>query len=159
MNIVIRKAVAEDYSGLIGLFEEIDAIHRDNLPRLFRKPNGPIREIDYYTGLISDESTAVFVAELDEDVIGFVHGIVRDASGIPILVPRRFTIIDSIVVNSEYKKRGIGRMLMEAMEDWSKKNGATSIELNVYEFNKEAKTFYENLGYETFSRRLSKELG
>jgi len=45
--------------------------------------------------LISDESTAVFVAELDEDVVGFVHVILRDAPDIPVLVPRRFAIVDS----------------------------------------------------------------
>lgn len=159
MNIVIRKAEAEDYTALFELFDEIDAIHRENHPRIFRKPDGPIRELNYYTGLISDESSAVFLAELDEDVIGFAHAILRDVPDIPILVPRRFAIIDGIVVKSEHKKRGVGRMLMEAMEDWSKKNGATSIELNVYEFNEEAITFYENLGYETLSRRLAKELG
>jgi ribosomal protein S18 acetylase RimI-like enzyme len=159
MKIVIRKAVAEDYSGLIELFDEIDAIHRDNLPRLFQKPNGPVREIDYYLGLISDESTAVFVAEMDGDVVGFVHAIARDTPDIPVLVPRRFVIIDSIVVKSEYKKRGIGRMLMKAMEEWTKEKGASSIELNVYEFNEEAITFYKSLGYKTFSQRLSKGLG
>jgi len=48
---------------------------------------------------------------------------------------------------------------MDAMEHWSQKNGASSTELNVYEFNEKAITFYENLGYQTFSRRCVKELG
>lgn len=159
MKIVIRKAKFEDYSALIELFDELDTIHRANQPRLFRKPAGPAREIETYTGMISDESSAVFVAELGEAVIGFVHAILRDAPDFPLLVPRRFAVVDSIVVKSEHTKRGLGRMLMEAMEEWAKKNGATSIELNVYEFNEAAISFYEGLGYKTFSRRLSKELG
>jgi ribosomal protein S18 acetylase RimI-like enzyme len=158
MKIVIREAETEDYNSLIELFDEIDAIHRDHHPRIFQKPNGPVREINYYIGLISDESTAVFVAELEGNIVGFVHAIVRDAADIPILVPRRFAIIDGIVVRSKYKKRGIGRMLMKGIEEWIKEKGASSIELNVYEFNEEAITFYESLGYKTFSRKLSKDL-
>lgn len=158
MKINIRKAIAEDYSALIGLFDEIDVIHRDNLPRLFQKPNGPAREPDYYLGLISDESTAVLIAEMDGKIVGSVHALVRNAPDFPILVPRRFAIVDSIVVKVGYRKRGIGRMLLEAVEEWAKMSGASSIELNVYEFNDEAITFYENLGFSTFSRKLSKDL-
>jgi ribosomal protein S18 acetylase RimI-like enzyme len=158
MKINIRKAIAEDYSVLIGLFDEIDVIHRDNLPHLFQKPIGPVRELDYYLGLISDESTAVLIAEMDGKIVGFVHAFARTAPDFPILVPRHFAIVDSIVVKVEYQKQGIGRRLLEAIEEWSKRKGASSIELNVYEFNEEAITFYEGLGYKTFSRRLSKEL-
>jgi ribosomal protein S18 acetylase RimI-like enzyme len=158
MKITIRKAKTEDYGSLIELFDEVDAVHRDHHPRIFQKPNGPVWEIDYYIGLISDESTAVFVAELEGNILGFIHAIVRDAPDIPVLVPRRFAIIDGIVVISKYKKRGIGRMLMKGIEEWTKEKGASSIELNVYEFNQEAISFYESLGYKTFSRKLSKDL-
>ena len=159
MKIVIRKAETEDYGSLIELFDEIDAIHRDRHPRIFQKPNGPVREIEHYIGLISDESTAVFVAEMEGNVVGFVHAIVRDAPDIPILVPRRFAIVDGILVRSNYKKSGIGGMLMNGIEEWAKVKGASSIELNVFEFNQEAIAFYESLGYKTLSRKLSKDLG
>lgn len=108
--------------------------------------------------MISDESTAVFVAELEGNILGFVQAIVREAADIPVLVPRRYAIIDGIVVMSKYKKRGIGGMLMKRIEEWTKEKGASSIELNVFEFNEEAITFYESLGYMTLSRKLSKDL-
>lgn len=158
MKIVIRKAETEDYSSLIDLFDEIDAVHRDHHPRIFQKPDGPVREIEHYMGLISDENTIVFVAELEGKILGFVQAIVRDASDIPILVPRRYAIIDGIVVMSKYKKRGIGGMLMKRIEEWAKEKDVSSIELNVFEFNEEAITFYESLGYKTLSRKLSKDL-
>jgi ribosomal protein S18 acetylase RimI-like enzyme len=48
---------------------------------------------------------------------------------------------------------------MEKMQEWTITKGATSIELNVYEFNETAISFYERLGYRTFSRKMSKEPG
>ena len=158
MKISIRKATAEDYSSLCELFNEMDALHRDNLPSIFQKPNGPAREKDYILGLIADENVALWVAEAGGNPVGFVHAIVRDAPALPVFVPRRYAIVDGIVVKSGYQNHGTGRILMDKMQAWAIAKGASSIELNVYEFNKTAISFYERLGYQTFSRKMSKEL-
>ena len=158
MEISVRKATAGDYNSLCELFDEIDALHRHNLPHVFQKPAGAAREQDYYLGLIAQENTALLVAEIGEDLAGFVHVIVRDTPAFPVLVPRRYAIVDSILVRSGFQNHGIGRILMEDMQEWARAKGATSIELNVYEFNETAISFYERLGYQTFSRKMSKEL-
>jgi len=157
MEISARKATADDYNSLCELFNEIDALHCDNLPYIFEKPNGAAREKDYYLGLIADENVALLVAEVGENLVGFVHAIVRDTPAIPVFVLRRYAIVDSIVVKSGFQNHGIGRILMDKMEEWAIAKGATSIELNVYEFNEPAISFYERLGYQTFSRKMSKD--
>ena len=158
MTISVRQATTNDYNTLCELFDEIDALHRDNLPHLFQKPSGSVREQEYYSGLIADENVGLFVAEADGKLVGFVHAIVRDTPAFPVFVPRRYAIVDGIVVKSEFQNRGTGRILMDKMQEWAIAKGAASIELNVYEFNETAISFYERLGYQTFSRRMSKEL-
>jgi len=156
MGINVRKATVEDYHALCGLFEEIDALHRDHLPHLFRKPDGPSRERDFYAGLIADEDIALFVAEAGGELVGAVQAIVRETPNFPILVPRRYVVVESIVVKSEFQNQGIGRALMEEMQAWAAAKGAAAIELNVYEFNQTAIAFYESLGYQVVSRKMSK---
>jgi len=158
MKTNIREASAEDFESISNLFDELDAIHRDNLPHNFMKPDGPVRELDYYLGLISDESVGLFVAESDGNIVGFVHAILTEAPDIPILVSRRYAVVDSIVVRSEFQHQGIGRSLMKVIQEWSIEKGATSIELNVYEFNSNAISFYEKCGFKTFSRRMDKKM-
>jgi len=158
MEISVRKATADDYNSLCELFDEIDALHRDNLPHMFQKPGGAAREQDYYSGLIADENVALLVAEVGGKLVGFDHVIVKDTPAFPVFVPRRYTIVDGIVVKSGFQNHGIGRILMDKMQEWATAKGATSIELNVYEFNETAISFYERLGYQTFSRKMSKEL-
>ena len=158
MTISVRKATTNDYDTLCELFDEIDTLHRDNLPHIFQKPRGSIREEEYYSGLIADESVALFVAEKGEKLVGFVHAVVRDTPAFPVFVPRRYAIVDGIVVKSGYQNHGIGRILMGKVQEWAIAKGAASIELNVYEFNETAISFYERLGYQTFSRKMSKEL-
>jgi diamine N-acetyltransferase len=158
MEISVRKATAEDYNSLCELFDEIDALHRDNLPHIFQKPGVAAREQDYYLGLVADENVALFVSEVGEKLVGSVHAIVRDTPAFPVFVHRRYAVVDSIVVKSGFQNQGIGKILMDKMQEWAIARGATSIELKVYEFNATAISFYERLGYETFSRKMSKEI-
>ncbi|MGD9094002.1 MAG: GNAT family N-acetyltransferase [Anaerolineales bacterium] len=158
MEVSIRKATAEDYNALCELFDEVDALHRDNLTHIFQKPNGPVREYDYYLGLITDENVGLCVAEVGKKLVGFVHAFIMDTPVVPVFVPRRYAVVDSIGVKSEFQNQGIGRMLMVTVHAWAIETGATSIELNVYEFNKTAIAFYQSLDYETLSRKMIKTL-
>jgi GNAT superfamily N-acetyltransferase len=158
VEVVIREAAAEDYEVLCELFDEVDALHRDNLPRIFQKPTGPVWEQEYYRRLITDEKVGLFVAEVNERLVGFVHAVIRDTPAIPILVPRRYAIVDSIGVRLDFRGGGIGRMLMHRIHDWATVKGAIAIELNVHEFNRGAISFYQGLGYDTVSQKMSKLL-
>ena len=158
MEVNIRKATAQDYIPLCDLIDEVDALHRGQLPRLFQKPPGPVRKYDYYWALITDEKVGLFIAEVEKEIIGFVHAIVIDSPPISVLVPRFYAIVDNIGVKSDYQNHGIGKVLIKRIQDWAIEKGATSMEMNVYEFNETAFTFYTKLGYKTFMRRMRKEL-
>lgn len=158
MEITIRKAAADDYLGICELLDEVDVLHRDQNPGIFRKSTGPARTWDFYSGLLTDEKVGLFLAEEDGRPVGFVHVLLRDMPDFPIFVPRRYAIIDTIVVQSGHRDRGIGRMLMQTSEEWAIARGAASVELGVYEFNQIAISFYENLGFHTLSRKMQKEL-
>lgn len=159
MEMIYRRATTEDYDHLCELFDELDALHRHNLPHLFQKPGGAALERDYFLAMIDDEDVALFVAELGKELVGFVHAMLRHAPDMLVFVPRRYAVVDSIVVKSGFQNRGVGTKLMDTMQKWAIEQGATSIELNVYEFNETAISFYEGLGYRTLSRKMSKELG
>jgi ribosomal protein S18 acetylase RimI-like enzyme len=157
MEITVRKATFDDYNAICELFNEIDALHRDNLPHLFQKTGGAAREQEYYLGLIVDENIALFVAEAEGGLVGFVQALIKAPPAMPIFVPRCYATVDCIVVKPEYQHHGIGKILMEVMQEWAITKGATSIELNVFEFNLTAISFYETLGYQPLSRKMSKE--
>jgi ribosomal protein S18 acetylase RimI-like enzyme len=156
--ISIQAATEQDYATLCQLFDEVDAWHREHLPHLFQAPNGPAREQAYFAGLIADSTNGLFIAKVDGKAVGFVHAIARHSPDLPILVPRHYVIVDSLGVSSAYQHQGIGRLLMEKACAWARANGASDIELNVYEFNTGALAFYEALGYQTLSRKMSMPL-
>jgi ribosomal protein S18 acetylase RimI-like enzyme len=158
MKLSIREAVASDYDDLCALFDEGDALHRENLPRIFQKPRGAVRGRDYVLGLIADEAVGFFVAQVRDRLVGLICVMIRESPEVPIFVRRRYTVVNDVVVKDEFRRAGIGRALMEKAHEWAVAEGADSIELNVWEFNQGAIEFYQTLGYETASRKMSKRL-
>jgi ribosomal protein S18 acetylase RimI-like enzyme len=151
---IIRKATARDYDGLCAIIAEGDKLHRDNLPWMFQEPDGPVRDRDFILDSIADEAVGLFVAEIEGQLVGFVHIIVREALDIPIFVPRRYAVVDNLAVRKEFRQTGIGRALMNEAHDWAVAKGADTVELNVYEFNESAIAFYRRLGYQSLSRKM-----
>jgi ribosomal protein S18 acetylase RimI-like enzyme len=158
MHLDIRRAAASDFDNLCALFDEGDTLHLENLPHIFKRPRGPVRDRDYVLNLISDEAVGLFVVQIEDQLVGLVCVIIRDSPAVPIFVPRCYAMIENIVVRKGFRRAGIGRALMEKAQEWAAAAGAGSIELNVWEFNKGAIGFYQQLGYGTASRKMSKRL-
>jgi ribosomal protein S18 acetylase RimI-like enzyme len=154
----IREANPEDYESLCEVFSEIDTLHRGALPHVYRKPDGPGRSEEYISSVIADENTALFVAQSDGGIVGLVQILLREASDISIMVPRRYATIGTLVVKRGFRRSGVGRALMERAHQWAQARGASQVELGVWEFNKGARAFYERLGYSTASRRMCRVL-
>ena len=64
----------------------------------------------------------------------------------------------SIVVDLEYRGRGIGRAAMQLAEGEARRRGATEIGLNVFGFNEVAIGLYNSLGYVDASIQMRKVL-
>lgn len=159
MNVTIREATAQDYDPLCAIIDEVDDLHRRNLPQRFQPPAaGSVRSRHFIVSAIEDPETGLFVAEVEDRLAGMVHVIVRETPDIPIMVPRRYACVDSLAVSEPFRRMGIGRALMEKARAWARAQGASSIELNVYAFNRTALAFYRALGYEFISHYLGQPL-
>lgn len=154
----IRKAGPDDFPQLVFLFEEIDRLHREALPHIFRQPPVPFRTEAYLEKVLADDNALLLVAEAKDELAGLALVFAPEAKDIPLLVPRRTAFIDTLVVKETFRRRGIGRQLLEAVEKWSRTRGVDLLELNVWQFNKKARAFYQNTGFETASFRMWKRL-
>jgi len=137
----IRDAKPSDsarIAELIGLLEhEIDE-------KTVRKNLGKLKKLDELP----------LVATLDKQVVGLcgVHAMVTVHRPAPV---GRITVL---VVASEAQDRGMGRMLVNAAEDWSRKRGCRIIEVTSNDRRTAAHAFYRHMGYERTSIRFSKKL-
>ena len=105
-----------------------------------------------YRWLLKDERTIFLKAVRDNVILGFVVGRV-ERSG-----KRRVGRIYTINVRPELRGRGIGRLLMNVIEDSFKREGCEEIILEVAVDNQPAINLYRNMGYE-FIEKLENYYG
>ena len=89
--------------------------------------------------LTNDKKQHIIIGYEDENtrkIIGFVHA--QMYLGLTIL---------GLAVNSDFQGRGIGRKLMNKLEDYAVDNNISFIRLNSALKREEAHKFYEHIGY------------
>jgi GNAT superfamily N-acetyltransferase len=154
----IRPANPTDYAAFCQLYLEVNDLHAQAHPDLFQATDvAPFDEAEY-CGLPKNPGQAIYLAFEGEEAVGFVNVILHEALSLEILAPRRFAVVDSLGVRAGFRRSGIGGELMACAEQWARLQGAGSIELNVFEFNHSALTFYQRLGYTDLSRKMRKKL-
>jgi ribosomal protein S18 acetylase RimI-like enzyme len=107
----------------------------------------------------------VLVAEVkpDRDVAnkvlcGAVSLQVYDTPADPFMVQRRRVHVDALIVDQAHRRRGFGRRLMDAANNWARLQGADELVLTAWIGNAGARDFYQRLGYRVLSEVMQKEI-
>jgi diamine N-acetyltransferase len=98
------------------------------------------------------------VAEEAGSVRGMAHVLLYDTPPGEGRRQVRRAHLDSLVVQSGFRRRGCGRALMEAVRSWARQKGASQLVLTVWSGNQEAERFYAQLGFIAISQVLGAEL-
>lgn len=149
----VRLARAGDHAAICAILDTIDALHRHAVPWLFREPETPPRPADYFAEYFHGESCAALVADVGR-IVGVALVLLRSTPDHPLFRRRSYAVLDGIAVDPGSRRRGVGRQLVGAAQQWARARGADWLELNVYEFNRDAVAFYDALGFESMSRKM-----
>jgi len=153
----IRVARVSDHPQLQALFEELDRVHRDGAPWLLRKPERSPRPLEWFEKLLGSQMSSLFVADVG-GCVGLVTVHLRDAPSLDMFIRQQHAVVDDLIVHPRWRRKGIARGLYKACEKWALERKASWIEVNVYEFNAEARDFYASVGFGTTMRRMRKPL-
>ena len=103
---------------------------------------------------LRDTGEAPLVATLGKRVVGMC-GI---SARVVIHRPAPLGRITALIVSKHAQRHGIGRMLVEAAENWMRARGCRLVEVTSNDRRAEAHAFYRHLGYERTSMRFAKSL-
>jgi diamine N-acetyltransferase len=156
-GLLVRTATAADLPALQELSRQIGAQHAAALPDVFREADPPLAPEHFERLLAGPESTAL-VAVREGEVVGLLMMYLRRAPDLPFFVPRVTAHVSDLVVDGRCRRAGIGRALMDAAAAWAREQGATRVGLNVWEFNQDARRFYEALGFRVALSNMVLEL-
>lgn len=138
----IRDALPED-AGQIGvLLAELRHGYPDELVR---------KNVE---ALLGSEHDTLVVAESGDTILGMAH--LHTARLIH--EPERIARVAALVVKSNSRRKGIGRAIMERLEELAIQAGCAGLELTTSLGRDEAHLFYQSLGYKELSKRFVKQL-
>jgi ribosomal protein S18 acetylase RimI-like enzyme len=123
-------------------------------------PEGKTVVDDYVAFLerdIAARDGAIFVAEVDETIAGFVCVVSRLRGDSPD-DPAVFAWIHDIFVRPAHRRRGVATALMDAAASFVRSRGARELRLGVLDRNAPARVLYQRLGFRDYLRVLSRPL-
>lgn len=152
----IRNAEPGDFEFVHQLVQQVHILHANARPDIFYNVD-PLTQQDYQE-LIQSENVITLVAVSAGKVIGYACAELRHAPKNPILKPRIMAHLEVLSVSPDFQGHGAGKALLHAAESEAKKQGASSLELQVWAFNENAAVFYRHLGMSARSTVLEQKL-
>ena len=143
---MIRRAINEDIPGIMKLLVQVDMVHHNGRPDIFKGPSTKYDE-DELKEIIKDDTKPVFVYVDDEgNVLGHAFCIFMQIKEHRILTDIKTLYIDDICVDENARGQHVGTKLFEYVSEFAKKNDFYNITLNVWECNPTALEFYKKMG-------------
>ena len=141
---MIRKATEEDIPRLMELLHQVNRVHYELRPDLFR-PDTTKYDESQLRQLLADESTPIFVYE-QMSVLGYTFVRIEQTQEDRLLQDRRTLYIDDLCVDIAVRGQHVGSKLFDFVHRWAEQQGCQSITLNVWAGNESAFKFYQKAG-------------
>jgi ribosomal protein S18 acetylase RimI-like enzyme len=155
---IVRRATPADLQriGRVGalLVEE----HYDFDPRRFlaASQRTPTDYASFISTQLEDPDKAVFVAEDNGDVIGYAYAAVE---GYDYMALRGSAgVLHDIIVDSEHRGRGVGRLLIDAALAFFRSRGVPRVVLSTAERNEGAQRLFTSMGFRWTMIEMTREL-
>ncbi len=141
---MVRKAEKRDIDAIIKLLHQVNMVHYEKRPDLF-KPYTTKYDEQELEALLGDDSKPIFVYD-DGEVLGHAFCQISEVKNHRLLHDAKTLYIDDICVEETARGRHIGQSLYEYVRDYARSIGCYNITLNVWEGNDSALSFYRSMG-------------
>ncbi|MCI8524470.1 MAG: GNAT family N-acetyltransferase [Oscillospiraceae bacterium] len=141
---MIRRAGARDIPALHRLLAQVDLVHHQGRPDLFKIGN-KYTDQELQT-LLADERRPVFVAETEGTVLGYAFCVLQQYVDHNIMTDIRTLYLDDLCVDEAARGRHVGTALYAHVLDFARAQGCYNVTLNVWSCNGPALRFYQNRG-------------
>jgi len=141
-DLILRKANSDDLEALLAFEQNVLEAERPFNTSI--KPQGA----SYYDlqSMFNDDKTYLLVALADNKIIGSGYAQLRP-SKTSSLVHQVHSYLGFMYVAPEYRGRGINKIIIDELLDWTKKQDVFDVYLDVYDENSAAVRAYEKVGF------------
>jgi GNAT superfamily N-acetyltransferase len=143
----IRNAQIDDVNMVSELMLQVAKIHSSARRDIFKEKN--IEEIKNEVNNRMNNKEKILIAEENNSIFGVIIYKIKEVREHINLKERTVLWIDELVVDENIRGKGIGRSLFLEVNKIAKENNCNAVELNCWNFNRQAIKFYEKCGMNT----------
>jgi ribosomal protein S18 acetylase RimI-like enzyme len=154
----IRTATERDLSSIVALNAFAQQQHADSLTELFRSPVNSALTFRAFEEFLSIPNGLLLLAD-DGETAGYLWAQFQERPADWARLELKYLSIHHLVVAPQFRRRGIGTLLLTKAIDMARDKGIKRVELDVWSFNSEAKHFYAKQGFEVYNERMSFQMG
>ena len=108
--------------------------------------NGECIIKDFHKSMLDKTNVFAYCAKEKDEVVGYIFAYLKTPYND--VIKTNVVMLESLYIKENYRKKGIGRKLIEMLEEWAKTTLKDYvIEIVCLSENKEALKFYKKLGY------------
>lgn len=141
---MIRKANKNDIKRILELLHQVNMVHYEIRPDLF-KPYTTKYDEGELLALLDDELKPVFVYD-EGTVLGYAFCQINEVKDDLLLQDIKTLYVDDICVDEKARGKHVGTALFDHVSGYAATIGCRNITLNVWEGNDAALAFYRNMG-------------
>ena len=141
---MIRRAEKKDIPQIEKLLYQVNNIHAEGRPDLFKKDYKKYPEQELEEILLQEERP-VFAAVDGETLLGYAFCVFQQPQGNN-MQPVRTLYIDDLCVDEKNRGQHVGKQLYDYVLEYAKNNGCYNVTLNVWACNESARRFYDKCG-------------
>ena len=155
----IVKPQLSEITELIKLWESQYKYHHDLDPVYYVSNSSLLRKKfkEYLEKAINKDKPNILVAKEDKNLIGFITYKINEIDYFDTNIKKYGEVIE-LFVRHDYRKRGVGKELLQKTEEYLKQKGIKWIEVQVSTFNKNAISAYKHMGYQNHQTLMFKNI-
>ena len=144
---------------LVELEEYIISIDKDNLDQLHPEYRDKMFLLDLKE--VNDNNGKCYLAIDNNSVLGLIIGYIRQYEQHDYLDFKcpKSGVISELITTKDSRGKGVGKMLMDTLEEYFKDQGCEYSYVDVFAYNTNGIRFYDNLGYHTRMETKIKRIG
>ena len=149
-KVIIRKANLEDLTSIQKLNNNLFDLEFNNFDDTLKL--GWALEKDgkeYFEDMIKNE--IVFVAQIEDKIVGYLAGSICESIS---YITESFAELDNMCIDDEYRRFGIGTLLMNEFKKYCKEKNMQNIKVTASAKNSRAIQFYMKNGFEDYNITL-----
>jgi ribosomal protein S18 acetylase RimI-like enzyme len=154
MQPVVRFATLSDAVLLSSLNADVQVLHAQAAPWLFKPPGPDAFTPAVASALLAKPDNLVFIASIGSEPAGYAHAEILHRAETPFCYAYEEVHLHAISVPPAWHRRGVGKSLIEAVRREAGRRGIPLLTLGVWSFNAAARAFFREQGFGPYMERM-----